>query len=145
MVLNPSHSTKVKKLNITTHAEEAQIYDELHKEIFNKYEQKRIWRIILKVVNSLENRTPLHCLDAGCGTGNLIVKEAILCDQVVGIDISREMLKICRQKLKFVRPRTWDLVIADCERLPFRNNLFNFMHNVFYTSPFTQCARISVH
>lgn len=64
------------------------------------------------------------CLDLGCGTGNLISREIGIFDFVIGLDISREMLGICKRK--FPDPKL-ALVLGDSEHLPFRSEFFDFV------------------
>ena len=63
----------------------------------------------------------MKVLDAGCGTGNFSLKLAEMGCQVIGIDISEEMLKIAQTKIKpgldleFRLMDTYDLDFADQE------------------------------
>ncbi|MFQ6136765.1 MAG: class I SAM-dependent methyltransferase [Candidatus Hydrothermarchaeales archaeon] len=116
----------VKRFNISLHKEEAKIYDVVRREeIFNKFEQRRQWGKLLNVAS--ECLSTKHCLDLGCGTGNLIVKEAMLFDYVIGLDISREMINVLKGKIRGMMRKKSDFIVADCENLPFRSNVFDLV------------------
>jgi len=112
----------VKKANIETHDKEAPIYDEVHTEIFNTFEQRSLIRRFFKEMKRCgEWRL---ALDLGCGTGNLVGKLLEVFHYVVGLDISREVLKKCKTKHG---KRNLECVLADCEHLPFCDNIFNLV------------------
>lgn len=85
--------------NILVHSKEAKIYDIIHAEIFNKYEQKRTKRDIDFIAKHISTKKP-SVLDIGCGTGNLSLKFLNLGFLVSGVDISKNMLDILRNKTK---------------------------------------------
>ncbi|OEC88354.1 MULTISPECIES: class I SAM-dependent methyltransferase [Methanobacterium] len=63
-------------------------------------------------------------LDVGCGTGNLLSLISSKYEvQIVGIDLSPEMLNIARNKLD----ETADLRLCDSESLPFNDNSFDMV------------------
>jgi len=99
------------------------------REIFDKiaesyaYTRLKPWSIVLKPINS-ETRI---FGDMGCGPGQNIqfVLEKSRKIRVVGVDVSRRMLVIALKRLK--KKKLYgrvDLVEADLEFLPFRNNVF---------------------
>ncbi|RLI84421.1 hypothetical protein DRP07_01205 [Archaeoglobales archaeon] len=55
-------------------------------------------------------------IDIGCGTG--IVKDVVPDLNVVGVDVSPEMVRVAREKIEVV-------LAADAENLPFRDNVFD--------------------
>ncbi len=66
------------------------------------------------------------CLDVGCGTGRYSLKVAKKCVGTVALDLSLKMLK--RLKLKAKEDEAYEqlsVVLADGERLPFRDNVFD--------------------
>lgn len=81
---------KILDENIKLHGKEAGCYDRIHPEEFNWFEQARIRADLLRV-RSLFPGT-VSCLDAGCGTGNLSLKLLGLGFEVLGVDISPEMI-----------------------------------------------------
>jgi ubiquinone/menaquinone biosynthesis C-methylase UbiE len=62
-------------------------------------------------------------LDVGCGTGLLFSHVASDAENVVGVDVSKNLL--LRAKGRAEKPRNVDLVQADADHLPFKNDLFN--------------------
>ncbi len=62
-------------------------------------------------------------LDVGCGTGLLFSHIASEVENVVGVDISRNLL--LKVKEPGDKPRNVELVQADADHLPFKNDLFN--------------------
>ncbi|KYH38139.1 MAG: hypothetical protein AYL29_000910 [Candidatus Bathyarchaeota archaeon B24] len=73
-------------------------------------------------------------LDAGCGSGLLIEKLADTAGLIVGLDFSKAMLRIARDKFK---QRNVALVRGDVEKLPFRDDVFDmvFMFTVLQNTP----------
>jgi len=121
-----------KKANIEVHDKEAPIYDEVHTEIFNAFEQRSLVRRFLHAINNCDEWR--LALDIGCGTGNLVSKLLTVFHYVVGLDISRGVLKKC--KIKYGK-RKLECVLADGEHLPFCDNIFNFicMYSVLHHLP----------
>lgn len=111
---------EVKKANIKLHEKEASIYDKLHHEIFNVFEQRAIEERFSSAIANVKQKG--RCLDLGCGTGNLIAREIRNFDFVIGLDISSEMLNMCKANFPDVA-----LVRGDCENLPFKHNAFDFV------------------
>ena len=126
---NPVRLDKKRKI-INDYNSSFQYYDNRYKEIqSNKY--ARFFKK-LRIQNNI--------LDAGCGTGLLL--EYILNEQrkfkdlspgfrYMGVDISLNMLKEFHLRLdnignlKFV-----NLVLADIENLPFRDNIFDEIYSI---------------
>ena len=73
--------------------------------------QRKASKIILNLSSDLKGKG----IDLGCGTGFLFRSDK----QLVGIDISLEMVKKYREKNPFA-------VVGDIENLPFKNLTFNF-------------------
>ncbi len=66
-------------------------------------------------------------LEVGVGSGRVslpLVKETKL--RVVGLDLSREMLRLIKRKICHFQARV-DLILGDAENLPFRNESFNLL------------------
>lgn len=65
-------------------------------------------------------------LDIGCGTGRQIVPLAQRNIQVIGVDISEEMLLLARKKIAALGfLRSVDFVICDAEKMPFKDQSFD--------------------
>lgn len=67
------------------------------------------------------------CLEIGVGSGRVclpLIKEAELC--FVGIDLSKEMLKLAERKVLSYRGKS-NLLLADAEHIPFQDNTFNLV------------------
>ena len=64
-------------------------------------------------------------LDVGCGTGLLFNYISGLVDTIVGIDISLESLKVALDFIKKTDNPSIELVRADADFLPFKNEVFD--------------------
>ena len=60
-------------------------------------------------------------IDLGCGPGTWLKEFHRNHKRCVGVDISREMLKLCMKK----HLPNVDVVLADCHKLPFRDQVFD--------------------
>lgn len=90
------------------------------KGIFNEWLTNRL----IDMLQEIKLNKSSVILDAGCGTGNLL---ELLNNQnknfkLYGLDISKEMLKIARQKLK----KDVVLKLESIENTNFKNNLFDY-------------------
>jgi|SRR3989344_1863408 len=102
----------------------AKYYDNWLVKVLSKYEFKKIFKHIKIKDNS-------KILDAGCGTGNLLVnlnKKAKNL-RLYGIDISEEMLKVAKRKLE----NKVKLQLMPVEKIKFKENSFDY---VFSTETF---------
>lgn len=84
-----------------------------------------LWR--KKVISILKSSQPKKILDVATGTADLAIQATILKPmQIIGIDISEEMLKIGQKK---IADNNKDCIIqlinADAENMPFENNSFD--------------------
>lgn len=132
---------ETKKANIELHTIEAEYYDKIHPEIFNPFEQQVLDKRLALIIKDMKRKR--MCLDLGCGTGNLISREIEIFDFVIGLDISREMLKICKDKFP---EKKLSLILGDSEHVPFRSGSFDFvsMFSVLHhlPSPFTSLKEV---
>jgi len=108
-----------------------------NKEFFNKiakYYDKGIFKnwnkkVNKKIIETANIKKNSKILDAGCGTGNLLMLlqdlEKKKNPKVYGIDISEKMLKIAKAKLK-----TADLRLQSAENMNFKSNYFNYIFSV---------------
>lgn len=90
----------------------ADIYDTRYGE-----EQQRIYRKALESIDVLD----AVVLDVGCGSGIFFSRVVTKAQTVVGVDISRGLLKKAKQHLT----ENSHLVQADADYLPFREGAFN--------------------
>ena len=132
---------ETKIANIDLHKIEARYYNTVHPEIFNPFEQQTIDMRFALITENMERKKT--CLDLGCGTGNLISRETENFDSVIGLDISREMLKICQDKFP---EKKLSLILGDSEHVPFRSGSFDFV-SIFSVlhhlpSPFTSLEEV---
>jgi len=109
--------------------------EQKNKEFFNKiagYYDKGIFKNLLfnpikKAVEFVKVKKNSKILDAGCGTGNLLKiledKNANL--KLYGVDISKEMLKIARKKLKNVK-----IKLGATEKLTFKKDYFDYIFSI---------------
>jgi glycosyltransferase involved in cell wall biosynthesis/ubiquinone/menaquinone biosynthesis C-methylase UbiE len=77
------------------------------------------------IKSQLKNKNPKRILDYGCGGGWLSLRLFKWGFNVVGVDISRKMVK----NAKFVCPGG-EFIVADAENLPFRDNVFDYVFGV---------------
>lgn len=97
-MIKPELRQRILAANLEVHAVEADVYERLHSEIYNWYEQKHTWNRVQEVSHLLPLHAARNALDIGCGTGNLLFKLAHLGFEVMGIDISKDMLDIVSAK-----------------------------------------------
>jgi ubiquinone/menaquinone biosynthesis C-methylase UbiE len=91
----------------------AHIYNKRYRRIqYRKY--KHIGNIFTKAGNTL---------DVGCGTGLLLCLLGVRAGLRVGVDTSAKMLRIASNEMKR-RIVKGDLIRADADSLPFRDNVF---------------------
>ncbi len=84
------------------------------------------WR--KKAIRSLHGLQPKNILDVATGTGDLALEaeKQLAPEQVVGIDISKEMLEIGMRKVeKRGLGSKIKMLQGDCESLPFEDNTFD--------------------
>ena len=81
----------------------------------------------------------------GCGTGNLTLKERHLFNNVVGLDISKSMIKKLKNKIH--NNSNIELLISDCENLPIKTGCVNFvtMFSVLHHIPNIYVALKDAH
>jgi SAM-dependent methyltransferase len=88
---------------------------------FHKLLKKQVFHTIL---NAVEQKI----LEVGVGPGIYLEQFILKRHQVIGIDISTEMLRISRNKLKDKGYDTFNLISADAEFLPFRSGVFDIIN-----------------
>lgn len=106
------------KRGIVRHYDEtADAYDSLYRE-----EQELKIKEILKhmAINGSD-----HVLDAGCGTGFLFEHVHKQFGYLVGVDLSKGLLRIALAHVKQAGTRNVSLVQADVDHLPFKERVFD--------------------
>ena len=123
--INPyENSTLSKKYQVTKIFDTiSDVYDMVNKILF--FGLHSIWR--KKVVKLLTDKKPIKILDIATGTGDLAIDlTKTNARKIVGADISKEMLKIARNK---VNSRNLNGIIeiqlGDAEKLNFQDNYFD--------------------
>lgn len=74
-----------------------------------------------------DHESPVKILDVACGTGDFtieIAKAVTSGSEVIGVDISEGMMEIGKEKILKAGVAA-DMSVADCEALPYDNNIFD--------------------
>jgi ubiquinone/menaquinone biosynthesis C-methylase UbiE len=80
------------------------------------------WKgLLIEVLGDRE----LRVLDVGTGTGFIALLLAELGHEVIGVDISEEMLRIAREKARKLNIENVEFHLADAEEPPFPDNTFD--------------------
>jgi len=78
-------------------------------------------KVYLEMTSSLQGLKDKSIVDVGCGTSDYLKWLTDDCKRLVGVDISVEMLKLCREDLG----KSIELVAADALHLPFKDEAFD--------------------
>lgn len=122
-------SSDVKRANIVFHDAIAKDYesDTSTFDLFKPYTQSRV----AELLNYISNTTEANLLlDLGCGTGNLLLAGRNYFEEVIGVDISKEMLSVARD-------RKFEVVCADVESVPLVDEVadcvacFSVLHHLY--------------
>ncbi len=140
---------KVVKENLRSHEKEAENYESDKYEIYNEWEQKRIRSNLDKVNNYLEiDSSDARALDVGCGTGNMLKKLQTRFGEVLGVDLSREMLSRARDNYA-CNEDDLSLVRGKASELPFPEGSFDVVtsysvlhHLPNFSEPISEISRI---
>ncbi len=139
---------EVIRKNLELHEEEAEEYEEEKTEIYNEKEQERIESALSDAMQHIETGdSEKRVLDLGCGTGNLLEKLIPRFDNVVGIDLSDDMLSVASSKFKDNDGLT--LVRGKASDLPFQDDYFDmvsayslFHHLPEFAEPISEISRV---
>ena len=77
--------------------------------------------------NLVDTQEPLKVLDVACGTADFtieIAQKVAKGSEVIGVDISEGMMAVGREKIKKAGVSA-ELIVADCEDLPYADNTFD--------------------
>jgi ubiquinone/menaquinone biosynthesis C-methylase UbiE len=97
----------------------------------------KIYDEVFVEINRIVNVLPTDTvLDIGCGTGELLSRLNNLAENVIGIDLSAEMVKLASQK-------KLNVVLYNGGTLPFDKNKFDcvVIHQVYMNLPSSNIAR----
>ena len=100
---------------------EAKIYDEWYKSKLGNFVDEAETRCVFDLFKAKKG---MKVLDVGCGTGNFSIKLAKMGCEVVGIDVSEEMLKVAEAK---VREEGLNIKFykMDAHQMEFEDNTFD--------------------
>lgn len=106
--------------NLEMHEEEAEDYECEKAEIYNEREQDRIKFMLSEAEQYIDTGDlEMTALDLGCGTGNILNKLSSRFDEVIGLDLSDDMLSVAssnygdKENLKFLRGKASSLPFQD--------------------------------
>jgi len=91
----------------------------------DKYFHKLLKQLVF---NAILNTVEQKVLELGVGPGIYFEQFILKRHYVTGIDISIEMLRISKNKLKKKGYNVFNLILADVEYLPFRNEVFDVIN-----------------
>jgi ubiquinone/menaquinone biosynthesis C-methylase UbiE len=79
-------------------------------------------------IGEVRKRLPKNgsILDVGCGNGYVLEKLVSSGQNLMGIDLSRDMTKIAKKRLG----RTCEIILASAVNLPFRDGTFDFVYTI---------------
>ncbi len=90
------------------------------------FEDKKVLKEQLKIISKiLKKNNPKKILEAGCGTGRILmplIKKGYL---IEGFDLSKNMLKELSKKNKNIKTK-----IGDIEKIPYKNNTFDLIYSI---------------
>lgn len=87
----PPPKDKILDANLAVHNREARFFETIHTEIFNSFEQSRIFQTLKSITKLFHENSKI--LDVGAGTGNIANKLISLgFKNIICVDISRQML-----------------------------------------------------
>ncbi len=111
-------SNEYKSLSIKEFTKAAEVYESDHAGVYNMC--KKDYPDILA---ELEKEPFADLLDCGCGTGPMLtlLHEKYPDKHYTGIDLTPKMIEVAKAK----KMKNVDLVVGDCENLPFAENSFD--------------------
>ncbi|HDM67078.1 MAG TPA: class I SAM-dependent methyltransferase [Thermoplasmatales archaeon] len=83
--------------------------------------RRKPWNICLEFIESLPSDATI--VDLGCGNGRHLIPCSGHCREVIGLDISRNLLRIIRERTK--GKSNIHLIHGDLRSLPFEDNVFD--------------------
>lgn len=121
------------------------VYDDNQQKIQGAAKQEMINRreSVLSLLDDYAKNRSLRILDVGCGPGGVMEEVLKRGHNVVGVDISEEMLKEARETSKKYRHEGISCIHGDMEYLPFSKNSFDVVLCVGVL-PYLQSDRKSI-
>lgn len=85
--------------------------------------RRKPWNQCINFINSLSKDSIVA--DIGCGNGRHLIPCAKKCKKAIGIDISKELVRIIKTKNKLLNLKNIELVHSDAINLPIKDNSFD--------------------
>lgn len=100
-----------------------------YEKIATRYDRVRTkpWKECVDFIQSFNPNSLV--LDVGCGNGRHTLASVLRGHETIGVDFSRNMLRVANKKLKSasVSPHIFHLVLADASHLPFKNDSYTYI------------------
>ena len=98
-----------------------------------KYDKSMLQSLVFRnshdmfIKHIIHDNRPFRILDVGCGTGEFVtkLKGHKKDNQIFGVDISDDMIKIAKSKVKF--DKNIDIRVGDVENMPYDKNYFDYI------------------
>jgi ubiquinone/menaquinone biosynthesis C-methylase UbiE len=85
--------------------------------------RRKPWKQCIDFIDTLPEDNIIA--DVGCGNGRHLFHCAKRCKKAIGIDISKELIRIVQTKIKVMNLDNIDLIHTDAINLPIKDNVFN--------------------
>lgn len=116
-------------------------YGKSHVEHLSEYPNGDPEKIFKEKLLSLTGQNKI-VLDAGCGDGKFAFQLAKYFLSIIGIDLSRNLLKIARQKQKILRVKNVTFKLQDATKTSFPDNFFDLIFSRRGPTPFREFYRL---
>ncbi len=83
--------------------------------------RRKPWEDCIDFINNLPETS--YVADIGCGNGRHLIPCANHCKKVLGLDVSKELLRIVQKKLYENKLGNVDLIHSDAVNIPLKNNI----------------------
>ena len=114
---------KDKREFLNQYEKEAQDYDSNR---LTTFEDKKVLMEQLKILSQIIKKSkPKRILEAGCGTGRILIPLVNQGHTIEGFDLSKNMLNELHRKTKKIKTK-----IGDIEKIPYKNNTFDLVYSI---------------